>query len=93
MNLSQFDGPLAEWLGWALIHFLWQGTLLAAVLASTLNAMRRRSAQARYLVACGCMALMASRSNVSVANDSMKCNKKSWSKRLRARPLMNADFR
>jgi beta-lactamase regulating signal transducer with metallopeptidase domain/thiol-disulfide isomerase/thioredoxin len=49
--------PLAEAIGWTLLHFLWQGTAVAAVLAVGLAILKRRSAQGRYLLACG--ALMA----------------------------------
>jgi GWxTD domain-containing protein len=46
-------------LGWALIHFLWQGALVALVLALALGAMRRPAAQARYAVACLALMTMA----------------------------------
>lgn len=42
--------------GWALIHFLWQGTVIAAVLAVVLAVMRHRDARLRY--AAGCCALI-----------------------------------
>ena len=46
---------LTEWLsnsvarriGWALIHFLWQGTAVALLLAAVLAMLRRRGARAR----------------------------------------------
>src|SRR6202163_445447 len=43
-------------LGWALLHFLWQGTALAAVAASAMALCRRASA--RYLVGVVSLALM-----------------------------------
>jgi len=46
--------PWVERLGWTLIHFLWQGALIAALYAI---ARRSRSAQRRYLL--GCVALVA----------------------------------
>lgn len=46
-------------LGWALVHFLWQGTLVAGLLALTLRALRKQSAEVRYATACGAMVLMA----------------------------------
>ncbi|MHC4218049.1 MAG: hypothetical protein ACYSU7_06285, partial [Planctomycetota bacterium] len=52
-------GPLATALGWALVHFIWQGTLIAAVLAAILYGMRERGANARYVACCMGMALMA----------------------------------
>ena len=45
-------------LGWALIHFLWQGVAIA-LLAGLANAvLRRASANARYVVSCGALVLM-----------------------------------
>lgn len=46
-----FMQPFMQALGWALIHFIWQGALVALLLASALVLMRRLSAQARYTVA------------------------------------------
>src|SRR5213075_47524 len=51
-------GPLAHALGWALVHLLWQGVLVAAILAAVLALMQRRSANARYLAACGALVLL-----------------------------------
>ena len=45
--------------GNALLHFLWQGLLLAAVLAALLVLMRHRSAAERYVVRCAALAAMA----------------------------------
>src|SRR5436190_87810 len=52
------SGPLAHAIGWALVHLLWQGVLVAAILAATLALMQRQSANARYLAACGALALL-----------------------------------
>ncbi|MBS0264600.1 MAG: trypsin-like peptidase domain-containing protein [Planctomycetes bacterium] len=46
-------------LGWTLLHFVWQGTLIAIFSAIGLRILRRRSAPARYLMACAALALMA----------------------------------
>ncbi len=43
-------------LGWALLHFLWQGTALAAVAAAAMGLCRRPSA--RYLLGAGALLLM-----------------------------------
>ncbi len=45
-------------LGIALVHFVWQGAAVAAVLASLDLALRRAPAQVRYLLACAGLALM-----------------------------------
>jgi uncharacterized protein (TIGR03435 family) len=47
-------------LGWALVHFLWQGTLIAGVYALLRKRfINSRHAQARYLLACAALAVMA----------------------------------
>jgi len=51
--------PLVERLGWALLHFLWQGTTLALLLGVATLALRRRSPNARYVAACMALAAMA----------------------------------
>ena len=54
-----FSSSAAQRVGWALVHFLWQGTAVALVLAVMLALLRRRSAQARWAVSCATLALMA----------------------------------
>ena len=49
---------IASALAWTLAHFLWQGTLLAGVFASTPHIVRRTTPQARYLVGCAVLAVM-----------------------------------
>ena len=44
--------------GWTLIHFVWQGIVLAVATAIVLGACRQRSANTRYLVACVGLVLM-----------------------------------
>ncbi len=56
--LHGLDQPLAVGLGWALLHFLWQGAAVAMGLAVLLAAMRRRTSQARYIVCCAALTLM-----------------------------------
>ncbi len=46
-------------LGWALIHFLWQGALIAALCAFALRCMRRATPQARYNLAALALILCA----------------------------------
>jgi beta-lactamase regulating signal transducer with metallopeptidase domain len=50
--------PLAQAIGWALLHLLWQGLLVAAILAATLALLARQSANARYLASCGALVLL-----------------------------------
>ena len=50
--------PLGQALGWSLLHFLWQGTLIAVTLAVLLALARNRSASLRYAMSCGALLLM-----------------------------------
>ena len=45
--------------GWALVHFLWQGLAIAALLAATFRLLRRSPANHRYLAGCLALLLMA----------------------------------
>jgi beta-lactamase regulating signal transducer with metallopeptidase domain len=49
---------LALALGWALLHFIWQGLVVLLLLLAALRLLRDRSAQARYGIACGALATM-----------------------------------
>ncbi|MFP5286747.1 MAG: M56 family metallopeptidase [Thermoanaerobaculia bacterium] len=49
---------LTQAVGWALVHFLWQGTLVAAGLAAGLALMKRRSASARYALGVATLAVL-----------------------------------
>ncbi len=60
MSLSTLaTSPFVAALGLALLHFLWQGAVIAAFLAATLASLPRSHAAARYTAACAAMALMA----------------------------------
>src|SRR5579871_2998262 len=52
-----FHAPLAKELGWSLIHFLWEGVLVALLLASLLYLCRGASSHLRYGLSC--VALLA----------------------------------
>ncbi len=51
--------PEVERLGWALLHFIWQGAIGAALLGAALFVLRRASANARYLASCAVLLVMA----------------------------------
>src|SRR5579884_1353607 len=51
--------PLVLQLGWALVHFLWEGAVVALLVAAALRAMRGKSPEARYAVACLGLLMMA----------------------------------
>jgi beta-lactamase regulating signal transducer with metallopeptidase domain len=49
---------LVQTLGWVLLHFLWQGLVLAGATALVLALLRGRDSRLRYAVACSGMLLM-----------------------------------
>jgi TonB family protein len=53
-----FGYPLVHALGWTLVHFCWQGALVAGMLWCVLGLLGGRSSQARYRAACVAMLLM-----------------------------------
>ncbi len=57
-------------LGWSLLHFLWQGTLIALAAKLVLSMLPRRHAPVRYAVAAGALALMPLAVVVSLARTS-----------------------
>jgi beta-lactamase regulating signal transducer with metallopeptidase domain len=50
--------PAAQAVGWALLHFIWQGTVIGVATALVLLALRRSAADIRYLVSAIGLALM-----------------------------------
>jgi beta-lactamase regulating signal transducer with metallopeptidase domain len=50
--------PLAEPLAWALLHFLWQGTLIAVAAGIAAATFGRRRPSTRYGIYCAALALM-----------------------------------
>ena len=59
MNAIQLlTGSIAQAIGWALLHLLWQATIVAGILAAVLALLPRRNATARYATACGALALV-----------------------------------
>jgi beta-lactamase regulating signal transducer with metallopeptidase domain len=59
MNAIQLlTGSIAQAIGWALLHLLWQAGIVAGILAAVLALLPRRSATARYAAACGALALV-----------------------------------
>lgn len=53
-------------LGWTLVHFVWQGALVALLVAAVLAALRRHSANARYVAGCAGLLLMVVAAGVTV---------------------------
>lgn len=56
MSDALFTGPLVQSVGWALVHFIWQGALIAVSAAALLAFIR--DARTRYGVACSALTLM-----------------------------------
>ncbi|HLL00827.1 MAG TPA: M56 family metallopeptidase [Myxococcaceae bacterium] len=52
------NGLVLESLGWALVHLLWQGALVAVLLALALRVLGRKAATARYALACTALVAM-----------------------------------
>jgi GWxTD domain-containing protein len=50
---------LIHYVGWSLLHFLWEGAIVALLLASGLKLLGNRSSQLRYTAACCALVLMA----------------------------------
>ena len=50
--------PIFQALGWALVHFIWQGAIVAILYAGVAAMLRKRAANVRYTVACAAMLLM-----------------------------------
>ncbi len=57
-NLPALLDRVSDVIGWGLIHFLWQGTVLAVLLGLTLLVLPRGFARARYVAGCVTLALM-----------------------------------
>ena len=49
---------MIESLGWTLLHFIWQGTLLAVLFALAALCLRDAGPRARYLAGCAALVLM-----------------------------------
>jgi GWxTD domain-containing protein len=56
MRLS--EEPMVRAFGWSLLHFVWEGAVVAGLLAVVLKVLSGRSSQVRYGVACGALVLM-----------------------------------
>lgn len=61
------SGPISHALGWCLVHFVWQGLVVACALACILARMRRSSANARYAVLFSGLLLMAALPVITMA--------------------------
>lgn len=55
---TNIDASLLSALGWSLLHFLWQGAILAIALSGFLKVARTYSSQSRYVASCTVFALM-----------------------------------
>src|SRR5262245_65780765 len=60
MNTLETLRSVIEVLGWTLIHFTWQGALVALSLAGVLRMLRGSSTNTRYTAACVALLLMSS---------------------------------
>jgi GWxTD domain-containing protein len=58
-TILAYEQPLIHAVGWSLLHFLWQGAIVAVLLTSALRLLRNRSSDLRYAAACCALVLMA----------------------------------
>jgi len=56
--LELVNEPLASRVGWVLLHSLWQGAVVAGIFEAARFALRKRSAQSRYLAGCAALAIL-----------------------------------
>src|SRR3954470_21817171 len=59
--------PAAQAIGWALLHFIWQGTLVAALTAVALACLRNGAADIRYVISAIGLSLMLTLPAVTAA--------------------------
>src|SRR5215207_7421510 len=61
MNVILFANVESTWLlvGWTMVHFLWQGTLVALAALLSRWLLRRASANVRYVTALACLTTLA----------------------------------
>ena len=65
-TLENFVSPaLTRALGWTLLHSLWQGALVAAVLAGALLLLRRQRAEVRYVAAAGALGVVVALAGIT----------------------------
>jgi GWxTD domain-containing protein len=57
--MTSYEQPLIHAVGWSLLHFLWEGAVVALLLTSALGLLSNRSSQLRYKAACCALVLMA----------------------------------
>lgn len=57
-TIDLLTGSFAQAIGWALLHLLWQATIVAALLAAVLALIPRAQARLRYAAAIGALALV-----------------------------------
>ncbi len=82
MNMTILESlafhPLVMAIGWTLIHFVWQAALIAIAVTLVLSAMRRSTAQLRYIVACVGLGVMALAPLVTLAYLAAASNISDW---------------
>jgi len=65
-TLENFVSPaLTRALGWTLLHSLWQGALVAAVLAGALLLLRRQRAEVRYVASAGALGVVVALAGIT----------------------------
>ncbi len=86
--------PLIHSIGWTLIHFIWQATLIGIFSALALGVMRQSTARVRYAVACAGMAMMTAAPVATLAYLVSTSNPNDWrAEILMANNTMSAEDR
>src|SRR5215471_12238906 len=67
MNPNVIAPEVIQRFAGSLLHFIWQGTVIAMITAAGLRMLRHRSAEARYAFAIGALACMLAAPLLTVA--------------------------
>jgi beta-lactamase regulating signal transducer with metallopeptidase domain len=67
MSLALPAGPLVQALGWTLLHLVWQGALVATLLAAALALTQGRSGNLRYALSCLALGVLLALGAVTAA--------------------------
>ncbi len=84
--------PLIDALGWALLHFVWQGFLVGVLTMASLRLLRRARPQIRYGLACGALGLCLALPVVGVSRAVVGTTLDRPASRLQTRDLPTVDW-
>jgi beta-lactamase regulating signal transducer with metallopeptidase domain len=70
--MNMFNSPLAQALGWTLLHSLWQGALVGALFALGRSILGARAVRARYALGCFALVLVVLLSGFTYAREAAR---------------------